>query len=474
MDCIFKDDGNKKPETFENATEKTLWERYQNIKSYFSKKAFSDDKLLVFSNYFLERLVLVELAIEKDDTPMVFEVINDRGEPLKQFEILKGKLVGALPKEDTEKYSSIWDDSISILPSIEDSFFVDYLKAKFIYTTNSGLLQTITNSFHRYIFEPDNDIANALAFRRQDERAIENIKKFISLDMVYYSKLYKKIRANEDEFLSYDNDINELFGQYQNILAACEVNDSFESEKIQRIACENDRMNMLLRLNGIYDSNDLQDLVYRLNKELPGESLDEYRGIFDKLILEELHKKTGKDNIISLLEYERFAMRDYENLPTRSLRYFFARIEKYLCDNMGMTMPFSVYDISKKTGDVRGFHVEHILSRNDESKGMFSSEEEFESMRNRLGGLLLLHGRDNISSGNEPYSDKLRTYSNGLEWGRTLVPDTYHANTRLRDFNSVFTDKYGVGFEAIERFDKTALEKRSRLLYAIVKEIWSV
>ncbi len=474
MEMIFKDDGNIIPNSFENATEKTLWDRYQDIKSYFEQQAFSSEKLLVFSHYFLERLVLVELAIEKDDTPMVFEVINDRGEPLKQFEILKGKLIGTLSKDDTETYSSIWDESISLLPSIEDNFFVDYLKAKFIHTTNSSLLQTITNSFHRYIFEADNDISNTLAFRRQDEKSVENIKRFIASDVAYYTKLYKKIRSNEDEFLSYDNNINELFGQYQNILAACDINDTSETDKIKAIAYEYDRMNMLLRLNGIYDSNDLQDLVYRLNKKLPGKTVTEYRNIFNALILEELRTKTGKENIDSLLEYERFATRGYENMPTRSLRYFFARVEKYLCDNLGMSMSFSVYDISKKTGSVYGFHIEHILSRNEESRSMFESDEEFESMRNRLGGLLLLRGKDNISSGNEIYTEKLRTYSNGLEWGRTLISDTYHTNTRLKDFNKAFFEKNGRKFEPINTFDKEALEKRSRLLYAIVKEIWDV
>ena len=285
--------------------------------------------------------------------------------------------------------------------------------------------------------------------------------------------MYQLIRSNNNEFLSYDNDINELFGQYQNILAACEVNDPAESEKVANIAKEYDRMNILLRLNGIYDSNDLQDLVYRLNHELCGKDPAEYRSIFDNLILAELRNKTGKNNISSLLEYDRFVMRDYENLPTRTLRYFFARVEKYLCDHMRVEMSFNVYDISKKTGDKRGFHIEHILSHNEENKGMFATEDEFEMMRNRLGGLLLLQGRDNISSSNELYVDKLRTYSNGLEWGRTLVPDTYHTNIKLHDFNRAFKQKHqGIGFEPIARFDKAALEQRTVLLYEIVKDIW--
>ena len=258
------------------------------------------------------------------------------------------------------------------------------------------------------------------------------------------------------------------------MLAACSENDPHESEKIHSIAFEHDRLNMLLRLNGIYDSNDFQDLVFKLNELLPGRQLSEYRQIFNDLLEKEIIRKTGKERITSLLEYERFLQRDFTNMDKRTLRYFFARIEKYICDNIGKEMVFSVYDISTKgTAWKSGFHVEHILSRNPESISRFSNEEEFENLRNRLGGLLILRGRDNISSGNELYHDKLRTYSNGLEWGRTLVADTYHSNLSLRDFNNRFISKYDIGFEPVDVFDKNALSKRSQLLYAIAKEIWS-
>ena len=472
MDCIFQHDGDNPPPVFENTTEETLFYRYQDIKNFFNLKNFSDKKLFVFAHYFLERLVMVELAIDKDDTPMVFEVINDRGEALKQFEILKGKLLGTLSKDDTEKYSELWEKSLAQIKGMEDSFFTDYLKAKFIFTTNSKLLITINNSFHRYIFEPDNEIASSLQFRRQDENAAANIKDFISRKLTYYSRLYKKIRNNQDEFLVYDNSVNELNGQYQNILAASCVDDPREDEKIHIIAKEYDRLNMLLRLNGVYDSNDFQDLVFMLNNLLPSKDPSEYREVFDQLLIEEIMRKTGKDRITSILEYERFLQRDFTNMDKRTLRYFFARIEKFICDGIGKEMNFSIYDISTKSSAQKGFHVEHIFSRNQESLSKFANEEEFENLRNRLGCLLILRGKDNISSGNELYHDKLKTYSNGLEWGRTLVSDTYHANVNLNEFNNAFKLRHNVGFESIDNFDKVALQQRSQLLYAIIKEIW--
>ena len=106
-----------------NQTEQTLIERYSYISSYFDKKNLESKQLEAFIYYFLNKLVLVELSIDnQDDTAMVFEVINDRGEALKPFEILKGKLIGALNKSDTDKYSDLWDSSMQQVSGKEDQF----------------------------------------------------------------------------------------------------------------------------------------------------------------------------------------------------------------------------------------------------------------------------------------------------------------------------------------------------------------
>jgi hypothetical protein len=52
---------------------------------------------------------------------------------------------------------------------------------------------------------------------------------------------------------------------------------------------------------------------------------------------------------------------------------------------------------------------------NAENKALFDGDEKrFEQERNRVGGLLLLKGKDNISSNNEPYRKKLKSYANTL------------------------------------------------------------
>ena len=473
MDCILK--GTERPTQFKNKTEETLIARYDDISDYIDKKGMDEKKLDTFICYFLERLVLVELGITKDDTPMIFEVINDRGEALKPFEILKGKLVGALDKHDTEKYSEMWDISINRLFNIEDEFFIDYIKSRFIFKRNSKLETAINNAYHRYIFEV-NEIADSLAFRKTDEHQIANIKKFINENLDYYSKLYARIRANvdKDEFLLYNNSILALSGQYQIILSACEVNDPQEGEKIHCIAKEYDRLFMLLTLNGVYNSNSFQEISYSLNEKVRGLPIEKYRNVFDETIIEAVKERRGIQNVVSVLEYQTFLKASYTNIDKRSLRYFLARIEKFICDKLQREMNNDVHYIATKTGYRTGYHIEHILSHNATNLKYFDNEEDFESKRNMLGGLLLLKDQDNISSGNEEYEDKLKTYSAGLVWGHTLCSDFYHTNKKLDEFNAYLQEVCGHQIQSIDKFNKEALYDRCELLFNLVKLIWNV
>ena len=460
-------------EPIKNKTEETLLGRFKDVSRFIDDKQMDVDKLRAFCMYFLRKLVMVELSVEKDDTPMVFEVINDRGEALKPYEILKGKMVGLLSKNDTQAYSEKWDKAMLQLPDMQDNFFGDYLKSRFVTSSNTKLEAALSNLYHRYIFDV-NDIAQELSFRRTDANHIKNIKNFIDNELTYYAALYAKIRSNKDEYLKYDNEINDLSMQYQNIMAACTINDPREDEKIQVLAAEMDRFWMLLNLNGVYDSNEFQDKCYRISQQLKDAEIESYRCIYDNMLRDTIRQKRGVDGEVSLLDYNSFTKKNYTNMNTRMLRYFLARIEQYISHETSITMQNSVIDISRKTGKITGYHIEHILSHNETNRSYFQSDEEFEEKRNLLGGLLLLRGLDNISSGNEEYENKLKTYSNGLMWGHSLCEDFYHSNLNFTKFNERLQNEFGVAFMPYIKFDKNALEERSRLLYQLVKIIWEV
>ena len=114
-------------------------DNYNIISTSLDQHLVSRHKLETFIFYFLRRLVLINLTVEQTDVPMVFEVINDRGVRLKPFEILKGKLLGQIDKDELndKNYNALWENRVHALNRVSeaedetDRFFRFYLKARF-------------------------------------------------------------------------------------------------------------------------------------------------------------------------------------------------------------------------------------------------------------------------------------------------------------------------------------------------------
>ena len=471
MDYIIRDVSITEP--YHSPTEKNLVERYGDISRYIDNKQLDEKALTAFIYFVLHRIVLVELEIENyKDTPMIFEVINDRGESLKPFEILKGKLVGALSHNDSQAYSDKWDDAINRLLGCEDKFFATFIKSKLLGARSPEKETKINNEYHRYLFE-DNDEANLLKVRKSDIDQISNIKEFIDKKLSYYAKLFSKILDDKSFSMRCCREIFDVESQYQLILAACEINDSNEEEKISLICSEVDRLNMLLRLNGVYDSQNYQDIIYGIATELKGKATVEYREIFNKKILDRISEKQAVGAANSLLPYGNFKKLSYDT--ARWFYYLFARVEAYICEKIAISPENDVFYMSTKHANKSGYHIEHIFSDNQQNRDCFKSEEEFKDQRNGVGGLLLLKGADNISSGNETYQDKLQTYSHGPVWGHTLCSEFYNANVAFSRFNEELKNSKKVEFKAYpNEFKPDDMEDRCKLLYELVKIIWDV
>jgi hypothetical protein len=232
----------------------------------------------------------------------------------------------------------------------------------------------------------------------------------------------------------------------------------------------------MLQLNRAYDSNQFQELLYTLHPLLRDCPAIEIGQRFDRKVLEEINSRRNT-NSDRLLTYGQFKQVGYGDYNTRFLRYFLARLEAFIAAGLGWNLQDTLYNYVSGTGKGNAYHVEHILARNDESRGLFKTDDGeidealFENERNRFGGLLLLKGQDNTSSKNEPYAEKLRTYSGSAPYlAQTLLPDFYKSNSAM----IMFVQESGLEITPASQFTRDTLEKRSELLYAITKRIWQV
>lgn len=450
-------------------TAQNLVSNYRVISTRLDFELQDQHRFEAFVFYVMYRLVLINLHVEQTDVPMVFEVINDRGVKLKPYEILKGKLLGQVSKEELDglKLNELWDNQVAEINQFRedeiDQFFIYYLKAKFADTIGEG--RRYDKEYHRVMFSEN---------KLHIDHNPKGVKKFLQQDFRYYTALYQKLLAlrNEDSLANgfehvYFNSLTEMDTQMLLILSACKLNDPEEDAKIKSVSYEVDRLFCLLQLQRSYDSNAFSVAVYKISAAIRNQDLGAIRPVFDQILIELLSDARGVQ-ATEPLSYGFFRETGME-LEKRFKRYFFARVEKFIADQTNLKLKHTLYDLVQNTGAKNGFHIEHILSNNPENLALFGSEEEnFNSERNRLGGLLLLKGKDNISSSNEPYSEKLKSYANTLYWNETLRGDSYKSKL---DFTKMI-NTHELHFRPMDTFGPEELEERHKLLFEMVKIIW--
>ncbi|WP_327078538.1 HNH endonuclease family protein [Methanohalophilus portucalensis] len=355
---------------------------------------------------------------------------------------------------------------ISTEPEI-DTFFRYLLKAKFANTQSEG--KRFDDDYHREMFK--NDINNILQLKHNPSE----VKKFLENTFTYYTQLYTKIWKSYSNYGNgfdhvFFNKLNEMDGQFLLILSSCKLNDAEEDEKIEKISYELDRFFALHQLQNAYESNVFNQTLYKISSEIRDGTLDNIRGTFDKYLLEQLSKQRNSE-AKEPIQYAFFRNTGI-NLNMRFKRYFFARIEKFIAENTNLNMKHPFENLVTKTGPKNGFHIEHILSRNEENLKLFNEDEDtFEQERNRLGGILLLKGKDNISSGNESYLQKLKSYNNTLYWNETLREDFYKSKLDIRNFKNKYSLDEMIPLST--KFGPDELESRQRLLFKMIKIIWN-
>ncbi len=480
-------------------TQKKIVENYIIVSNYFNKffkpatgtVAIDVVKLTYYIFYILEKLNIVEIKIEhQENVATIFEVVNDRGLGLKPYEILKGKFLGNLKTTDKEKANAIWVAlqnayyNSQIKNSTEnqidlDTFFKIYLRAKFADTESD--YQKFEDKYHYEIYQNEKILS---FYSRFEDNA--KLYDWVVNDFKYFAELHLKIRTDySNEYLIY-NKLLDQNQQYLLIIASMNLNDKEEKEKITFIAKKFEQLHTTIRLLDEYESNTFQTFIYKLLPNVRNKTLNELKDVFDSVLLEYLENeniinKGAYTTIAELYKWELF--QNVRNKWVNFSKYVLMRIDRHLAFELDKPSycKESMQDIEERFNKNNlkryGMHLEHIYAFNDKNKALFTNAEkifdeaQFNTVRNKLGMVLLLKDKQNLSSNNDYYVLKKDDYStSNLIWNELLVGHIDSIDKKNLP-PQVYFSKIDPTEDGVFPLDK--VETRQKEIFEMIKLIWA-
>lgn len=447
---------------------RNIADRYDNIADHFPFDV-TDRALPFFVDWLKDNVDLVEIeAFSDEDAYTIFETMNDRGLSLSLPEMLKGYVLANIRHEgDQRVVNDVWKRHIQALRSLGDdedvAFFKDWLRARYADTIRPGKkgaenkdYERIGSEFHRWV-------------RDQRERMSlcdsDAFVRFVTRDLDFYANQAMLIRAAARtltpglESIRY-NEERGFTLQTQVLLAALAPEDKPDTvlRKLQLVA---DFLDIWLARRVwsfrtiAYSS--VRYTVFTLTKEMRAKSVVE----LSAFLLAELEKQS-----------ERFARSPSLRLHQqnyRQVRHILARLTHWVDTECGLPSHFE--DLVSE-GRARPFEIEHIWpDQYDRFAGFFAHPGDFDTARNRLGGLLLLQRGVNQSLGDAPYEDKRDAY---LAKGENLLARSLHpvaygndpAFARLRE-------QKGLSFKSYDHFGPSEQQERQALYVRIAEWVWN-
>jgi hypothetical protein len=294
---------------------------------------------------------------------------------------------------------------------------------------------------------------------------------WVTQDFPFFGKAYKVIVAASETYTPgleavFFNAHNEFTWQATVLLAALLPSDDDETvrKKIAATATYLDIWLMRRTVNYIrvgYSSTSYA--MYLLCKDIRRKPLAELvQMLIDKLAEDDVtfrgsvQKDRGGIDKLALNQFSR-----------RYIFHLLARITAYTDAESGRPDPFpTLVNRDQKNP----FDIEHIWASDYAlHASVFSSQQEFEQLRDTVPALLLLPADVNRSLQDKPYGYKLSKYATHHLYSASLAPGAYANQPQFDAFRS----RHALPFKAHATFGKEDGAKRQRLVGQLVDLVWS-
>lgn len=459
----------RKPEV-DDASEsvRNIAARYANIVDHFPEE-IAADCLPFFIDWLTENVHLVAIeAYSDEDAYTIFETMNDRGLSLSLPEMLKGYVLANISHEQDQRIvNAAWKAQMQVLREIGEEedvdFFKDWLRAQHAQTIRPGKkgaenkdFERIGSEFHRWV----RDQKDALGLVDAD-----SFKRFVNRDLDFYAREYLKIRRASETLvpgwasIRYNADRGFTL-QTQAMLAALTPDDSSDDVR-RKITLVADFLDIWLARRVwcfrtiAYSS--VRYTLFQLTKDFRNRDLASLANYLREQLDDQPERFAREPRF-------RLHMQNY-----RQVRHILARVTHWLDQQCGIASHFE--DLISQ-GQARPFEIEHIWAdKYERFTKWFQHPADFETERNRIGGLVLLQRGINQSLGDASYEAKRDAYAaHGANLlARSLHPLAYQNNPVF----AALIERTGLAFEPFETFGPEEQLARQELYIRLAEWVWN-
>ncbi|MDD5198216.1 MAG: DUF262 domain-containing protein [Terrimicrobiaceae bacterium] len=419
-----------------------------------------------FADWLIENVHLVEItAYSDEDAYTIFETMNDRGLSLTPTDMLKGYLLANITDESTRNAASkVWKERIAECQDWGKEEDADAIKA-WLRSQHAQKIRErkrnakpedfdlIGTEFHRWI----RDHEESLGLTKSSEFA-----RFIERDFKFYTAQYLRTRWAGWELTTgleaiHFNTHHNFTLQYSVLLAPL-LPDDPEPEILRKLRVVSTFIDILITRRiwnwRAIDYSTLQYAMFNVIRDIRGKSAADTAAVLAQRLADD--QETFAKN-------ERFAMHGTNG---RQIHRLLARMTDFVETRSGMASRYAEY---MATGKKR-YEIEHIWANHPERhKDEFSHPSDFATMRNRIGGLLLLPKSFNASYGDLTYEEKLPHYHGQNILARSLHSTCYQNNPGFLRF----IETTGLPFKPIVLFKSAEMEERCTLYLKLAEHIWN-
>ncbi|MGW0862789.1 GmrSD restriction endonuclease domain-containing protein [Streptomyces sp. NPDC002611] len=443
-----------------NPSIRNLWARSRDIDEEFPTELLGE-ALPYFHDWLLNRVGLVGIeALDRGNGWEIFETMNDRGTRLSPVDLLKSFLLAEADPSQRNSLNATWRSMLTNLVAVDNVIPADFVKTLLLAKhadMNEGAtdIQQIEMSFHEWI--------------RTNHRRIglvgrADFARFITQDLKHLGECYAMLRhaatvPQQGLEAVYYNETNGISDQYRLILAAVDPSDgrSVQKQKARLIAGFLDLLFVQQLISGYVPQG--ADMAATVDQLVPGVRRCRSSDELSRILAAEL---PAGDLFPDFAEY------GLRTDNRRQIRYLLARMTDFAEIGIG-----NLPRIQEYLSETKPYQVEHIWAVHfARYKDLVKTQADFDKIRNRLGGLLLLHHSDNASYRDDPYADKLEHYQRQNILAAALHPTTHRRNPRFARFLKKY-DLQGLMRPYPGDFKVEANEERQRLYKRLCEIIWS-